>query len=597
MAGRLEKLQESLQRIPFSNVEVLLIDDHQDEDTKMELSEIILKIGNPNITITSGIFGNPGAARNAGLKISRGKWITFWDSDDIGFIDPIIDEIERASEEVDVIIGQFKIHDIRNSRIFSRIPIKSVSQISKSPGIWRFVFKNIDLIEYKSLSMGEDQLFIAENLSKSKRIHISEEIFCIYTVGDSNQLTYSKSKINDLLKVASEMNNLKMSNDSERLLLVISMRLRMYLSLIKYGKTIAKFIASSNLIRLFPRYIFKRLYRALSVFVSTRSQDSIIISVTGGLGNQLFQIAAANALSSPNVPDAVFGLGIPRKSSAGKPDILDFNTHGIIGRSDLRTANLFFQKVAGFNLRMGVSPRRYEINIFKSAIRMISNSVLSVYVRKRVSVISAKGVGYDNLVLTSRSHFLFGYFQSYKWITQPKVINKFKNIHLMNESRIVNSYLDSSAGLRVLGIHIRLGDYKVESDFGILSQEYYQNSLNAISSKVSYDRIWIFSDEPQLASSIHSFSTMIPIEWIDNTNLSASETLQLFRRCDGYIIANSSFSWWAAMLSQAVNPIVIAPTKWFRNLEDPKELIPPSWLRVNSTFFSAEQISNLINKV
>jgi hypothetical protein len=90
---------------------------------------------------------------------------------------------------------------------------------------------------------------------------------------------------------------------------------------------------------------------------------------------------------------------------------------------------------------------------------------------------------------------------------------------------------------------------------------------------------------------------MIPIEWIDNTNLSASETLQLFRRCDGYIIANSSFSWWAAMLSQAVNPIVIAPTKWFRNLEDPKELIPPSWLRVNSTFFSAEQISNLINKV
>jgi hypothetical protein len=114
--------------------------------------------------------------------------------------------------------------------------------------------------------------------------------------------------------------------------------------------------------------------------------------------------------------------------------------------------------------------------------------------------------------------------------------------------------------------------------------------------KDTFDKIWIFSDEPQLARVIHSLSTKIPIEWIDNKLMSAAETLQLFRRCDGYIIANSSFSWWAAMLSHTINPIVIAPTKWFRNLEDPVDLIPPSWLRVNSTFFSAEQVSNLIRR-
>lgn len=597
MAGRLEKLKESIERIPFNNVEVLLIDDHQDEETLRELSEIISVIGNPNIKVTSGIFGNPGLARNAGLEISKGEWIAFWDSDDIGFIDPILEEIEKASKEVDIIIGQFKTHDIGNNQILSRKPFESVSQISKSPGIWRFVFRNVNLIEFESLSMGEDQLFIAANLSETKHIRISKKVFYIYTVGNSNQLTYSKSKIKDLLESIKKLNNLKIVNDVERLLLVISMQIRMYLSLLKYGKSTEKLIASCYIFCLLPRYAVTKAMNTPRIFVHKRTQNTIIMSVTGGLGNQLFQIAAGNALSSPNVPDVVFGLGIPRISSNGIPDILEFNTREIIRSIDIKSANWFFQKVAGYNLRMGVSPRRYETPIVKKAIKFISSSILSFKVKKRISVISARGVGYDNLALESKNNLFFGYFQSYQWIMQPGVIDKFRNIELINESNLVNSYLDGCTGLRILGIHIRLGDYKAESDFGLLSQDYYQNSLDTILSKVSFDKIWIFSDEPQLASAVHTFSTNIPIKWIDDKNMSAAETLQLFRRCDGYIIANSSFSWWAAMLSEAVNPIVIAPTKWFRNLEDPKELLPPSWLKVNSSFLSAEQVSNIINKV
>jgi hypothetical protein len=47
------------------------------------------------------------------------------------------------------------------------------------------------------------------------------------------------------------------------------------------------------------------------------------------------------------------------------------------------------------------------------------------------------------------------------------------------------------------------------------------------------------------------------------------------------VIANSTFSWWAAALNQNKG-FVVAPDKWFRGLEDPKDLIPPDWILVKS---------------
>ena len=49
------------------------------------------------------------------------------------------------------------------------------------------------------------------------------------------------------------------------------------------------------------------------------------------------------------------------------------------------------------------------------------------------------------------------------------------------------------------------------------------------------------------------------------------------------IIANSSFSWWAAKAG-VEKELVIAPSPWFRKLETPTYLIPDSWNQIKSSW-------------
>jgi hypothetical protein len=131
-------------------------------------------------------------------------------------------------------------------------------------------------------------------------------------------------------------------------------------------------------------------------------------------------------------------------------------------------------------------------------------------------------------------------------------------------------------------IHLRLTDYNLENAFGIPSPNYYKDALRLLGENIQIGKVWIFSDDQEKAREILPQSITQDARWIPEICQSAACTLEVMRLGSHYIIGNSTFSWWGAFLSYADNATVIAPTPWFQGMEEPRDLIPPNWLRVDA---------------
>lgn len=97
-------------------------------------------------------------------------------------------------------------------------------------------------------------------------------------------------------------------------------------------------------------------------------------------------------------------------------------------------------------------------------------------------------------------------------------------------------------------------------------------------------RYFIFSDDIEWAR--QNLRPALPHVHVDiNDGGTGYFDLELMRNCRHHIIANSTFSWWAAWLNEHAEKIVIAPRIWFNREEGDRyhtddALIPGSWLRI-----------------
>ena len=127
---------------------------------------------------------------------------------------------------------------------------------------------------------------------------------------------------------------------------------------------------------------------------------------------------------------------------------------------------------------------------------------------------------------------------------------------------------------------MRLGDYQGEDQFGIPSSDYYENAIESLWVTGIYKKIWLFSDQPEDAIQRIPQKYREITRVISSIGLESAETLMIMTLCHGYVIANSSFSWWGAFLRENQNAPVIAPQPWFISLVEPSELVPSQWTRL-----------------
>ena len=304
------------------------------------------------------------------------------------------------------------------------------------------------------------------------------------------------------------------------------------------------------------------------------------IPLQGGLGNQLFQLSALLSLE-PESSEIECAWGKPRKTN-GVEDIFYYNLKNGISRSETEKWQPIIVKGFNFILRTQL---QLQSNNQKRLIRWAWEKVINILLKQNYNFQVSDELGYFSLRKTSKKNtLLHGYFQSYKYFENPGVISRMQKLELNTLPEGIKDYEILAEADRPLVVHVRRGDYRLENNFGLLGKEYYEEALNKIWDLKFFNKIWLFSDEPESAMQLIPDRLRQDVRVIPDLDSLPSTTLELMRLGCGYVIANSSFSWWGAALSRNSNVQVVAPAKWFKGMDDPKDLIPPNWMRIDSHF-------------
>lgn len=302
------------------------------------------------------------------------------------------------------------------------------------------------------------------------------------------------------------------------------------------------------------------------------------VSLTGGLGNQLFQLAYALDYAGTNEVILESALAKPRLNSEGFPELLTFELPPQVSLSEKKIINWLNVKIAGYLLRQGIEKKSFErIKMIAATTRFIGAVLLSISFRTPIFPLIAQGVGYFEKKTSHHKNLLIGYFQSHRWASNDVTCQKLRSLKLKNTTILIQKYVELADLENPLVVHIRLGDYKQEDSFGIPTRNYYSRAISLSLETGKYNSIWVFSDEVELAQEL--FGDLFPaqVRWITEFNDSAATTLEVMRLGKGYIIANSSFSWWGAFLSHSPTSNVICPSPWFIGIDAPKHLVPHTW--------------------
>ena len=310
-----------------------------------------------------------------------------------------------------------------------------------------------------------------------------------------------------------------------------------------------------------------------------RSIAPLVLHLTGGLGNELFQVSAALYSSESKNISIEWVLGKPRVNISGLPQIECYELPpgiNLLGRSK---NSWFARKTTGYLLRSSIEPKWLEKNlVYQLLTKILGSFVLAAKFGKFRMVTTGDNVGFFPLKIDDKSRYLVGYFQSYKYSESELVFDILKELKAKNFENY-SIYKDLALNEEPLVVHVRLADYRQEEKFGIPKLSYYHEAISNLWNSGRYKSIWLFSDEPESAFDRVPKELQKYVRCFGDIENCIVKTLEVMRLGKGYVIANSSFSWWAARLSVNQNPIVVAPKPWFHKMNEPDFLIPPSWLR------------------
>jgi len=233
----------------------------------------------------------------------------------------------------------------------------------------------------------------------------------------------------------------------------------------------------------------------------------------------------------------------------------------------------------------------YEHNYWDTAFKYLKQYSIYGFPKLKNYIIKENGHQYQQLPSPDKDYHLIklkGYFQSYKYFDEykTKIFEIFKLDTHLQECR---SYIYAQFGKEFLNklekstaMHFRMGDYK-STGLPILPISYYIEAIKYLSTHANLNDIIYFVEKENINDIlpiIKELSDIYPtLNWISAPpDQTPWNTLLMMSFAQNNIVANSSFSYWAAYFNQNQHKLITYPYPWLFNPST--DICPPSWHRI-----------------
>lgn len=268
-----------------------------------------------------------------------------------------------------------------------------------------------------------------------------------------------------------------------------------------------------------------------------------IITFWGGLGNQIFEYAYYVWMKEKYPNEKIYGY---------------YPAVGLADHNGLEVNKRF---------NVELPPSSTTSNLIASFL-FNANRVLRRLGLHEVCTCTQKNAKYE-------STFHCDYWQDKKYLTDSLKID-FNLDKLSEKNAELVSQIEAG---NVVAVHVRRGDYLTSGNAstygGICTEEYYRKAIAEIQKKFPDAQFLFFSDDSQYVRDTYQFDNMQIVDW--NKGEDSIYDMYLMSRCKYMILANSTFSYWAACLNKSAK-IICCPTKWTNG--NAPDIILENWKKI-----------------
>lgn len=321
-----------------------------------------------------------------------------------------------------------------------------------------------------------------------------------------------------LYKIAIDYNNQFVSDDNS-----ISGEV------IKHNNLIINLLINGH----YETFVHKKLHNVYEhiPYCNYDGKRVINIYVGGGLGNQLFQYAFAQYLT---------------KHYECRDSVICYNT-------------TWFRKEE--------CNREYQLDKFKLNDNVKISNILQNYISLNnitfESGLDGIKTNLDNTLIKPDDISLSGYWQRWEYIKDN--IEELRECFTLKEDITDETFLNIKNKIKSAkqscSVHIRRTDYLENKHiYSMLDIDYYVKGIEYLKHLYGDIEFFCFSDDIEWCKI--AFSKFKNIHFVEDTK-SDIHDFELMQSCNHNIIANSTFSWWAALLNSNAEKRVIAPKSWY----------------------------------